>query len=66
MGLIQTNEMKLLSNTSEIPSTFASRHHMNTICTNCGKEMEFVEGDVIYGENWYHGNCWKSTHNGAR
>jgi hypothetical protein len=30
------------------------------MCTNCGKEMDFVEGDIIYGENWYHATCWKT------
>jgi hypothetical protein len=31
---------------------------MNT-CTICGKEMKFVEGDIIHDENWYHGICVK-------
>ena len=22
--------------------------------------MEFDEGDIIYGENWYHVTCWKA------
>ncbi len=30
-------------------------------CCICGMQMEFVEKDVIYGENWYHGTCWKKT-----
>lgn len=29
---------------------------MNT-CTICGKEMKFIEGDIIHEENWYHGTC---------
>ncbi len=33
-------------------------------CTNCGKEMEFVEGDIIYGENWYHVTCWRAKNGG--
>jgi hypothetical protein len=32
---------------------------MNT-CTICGKEMRFVEGDIIHEENWYHGICVKA------
>lgn len=32
---------------------------MNT-CTICGKEMTFVEGDIIHEENWYHGICVKT------
>ena len=34
-------------------------YKMNT-CTICGKEMRFVEGDIIYEENWYHGICVKT------
>ena len=26
-------------------------------CALCGNEMEFVEGDVIFGEKWFHKNC---------
>ena len=39
----------------------ASKHHMTPSCTSCGKEMDLVEGDIIYGEDWYHGNCWNAT-----
>ena len=39
-----------------------SEHQMMQCCMLCGKEMEFVEGDIIYGEDWYHGNCWNATH----
>lgn len=33
-------------------------------CTACGKEMQFVEGDVIYGEKWYHNECLKTESRG--
>ena len=26
-------------------------------CQSCGKEIEFEEGDIIFGEKWYHKNC---------
>lgn len=38
-----------------------SEHNMAPCCISCGKKMELVEGDIIYGEHWYHGNCWKVT-----
>lgn len=28
-------------------------------CTACKDEVEFSEGDVIYGDKWYHNGCWK-------
>lgn len=30
-------------------------------CTICGKQMLFEEGDVIYGEKWYHNVCSKKV-----
>ena len=30
-------------------------------CVHCGKEMQFEEGDVIFGEKWYHKNCIKQV-----
>lgn len=38
----------------------AKEHQMIHSCTSCGKPIELVEGDIIYGEDWYHGNCWKA------
>lgn len=29
------------------------------LCSFCCKEMQFVEGDVIFGEKWYHRDCKK-------
>ena len=28
-------------------------------CHICDKPMHFVEGDIIFGEKWYHNDCWK-------
>ena len=33
-------------------------------CTSCGKEMQFIEGDIICGENWYHNECLKTESGG--
>lgn len=30
-------------------------------CCACGMQMQFVENDVIFGEDWYHGKCWQKT-----
>ena len=26
-------------------------------CSFCNTEMRFVEGDVIFGEKWFHKDC---------
>ena len=33
--------------------------HLPT-CSHCSKEIELIEGDVIFGEKWYHHLCWQS------
>ncbi|MGI0006881.1 MAG: hypothetical protein ACREAR_02650 [Nitrosotalea sp.] len=29
-------------------------------CVACKNEMQFAEGEIIYGERWYHSSCWKN------
>ena len=26
-------------------------------CAYCNEEMRFTEGDIIFGEKWYHKDC---------
>ena len=28
-------------------------------CRACNNDIQFSEGDVIYGDRWYHVGCWK-------
>ncbi len=28
-------------------------------CSACKGKMQVSEGDVIYGDKWYHNSCWK-------
>ncbi len=28
------------------------------ICKHCKNELRMVEGEVIFGENFYHKDCW--------
>lgn len=28
-------------------------------CYACNNKIQFSEGDVIYGDRWYHVGCWK-------
>lgn len=30
-------------------------------CTFCGGKMQFIEGEIIFGEKWYHNNCAKQV-----
>ncbi len=29
-------------------------------CSFCNNKFELAEGDVIFGDKWFHGACWKS------
>jgi hypothetical protein len=31
------------------------------LCSFCCKEMQFVEGDIIFGDKWYHMDCKKQA-----
>ncbi len=31
------------------------------LCAHCFKEMQYVEGEIISGEKWYHKNCGKEA-----
>jgi hypothetical protein len=39
--------------------TVQTRRLVAPECSLCNKEIEFVEGDTIYGDKWYHNSCWK-------
>ena len=32
-------------------------------CSHCNKKMELSDGDVIYGDKWFHSFCWKTIKN---
>lgn len=27
-------------------------------CSSCGRSMSLDEGDILFGERWFHGVCW--------
>lgn len=27
-------------------------------CRDCGEEISLGAGDILYGDRWYHGDCW--------
>ena len=42
--------------------TEAPNHDFLTqTCSLCGKKMLLSEGDMIYGDKWYHNSCWNSV-----
>ncbi len=54
------------SSQSQIVSVLDTNHNfLVQKCAFCDKEMELVEGTIIFGDLWYHNSCWKSF-NGSR
>ena len=35
-----------------------AHNYLLQICTCCKKELQLSEGDIIYGNNWYHKDCF--------
>ena len=27
-------------------------------CSSCGRMMNLGEGDILFGDKWFHGLCW--------
>ena len=40
-------------------------HFLIQTCSHCNKKMELVEGDMIYGDKWFHKLCWALIKNAA-
>jgi hypothetical protein len=28
------------------------------MCEYCNREVSLSSGDVLFGDRWYHGECW--------
>lgn len=76
-NFLKESAPKMIEQLQENVSHEHNAHHGNEIkfestmvfskvvsCSSCGMEMQFVEKDVIFGENWYHGKCWQKTQEG--
>jgi len=40
-----------------------TKNYLLQICEYCKKNMELVEGDIIYGNRWYHKDCFSFIQN---
>lgn len=43
----------------EVPQEMEKTNFFIPKCDACKNEIYFAEGDVIYGDKWYHISCWK-------
>ncbi len=54
-------ETKLLEHPSEsMQMRNISKHFLVQTCSYCNDKFELAEGDVIFGDKWFHGICWRS------
>jgi len=49
--LLPKTDLKVEQNLIESTQTIRAE------CDVCGGRMQFVEGDVIFGEKWFHKDC---------
>ena len=35
------------------------------ICSVCKTKLDLVEGDTVWGDRWYHKDCWKQMNEGS-
>ena len=40
-----------------------ANHFLTQTCSYCDKKMQLGEGDVIYGDKWFHSFCWNRNKN---
>ena len=57
----EINDNKNIENDNEIELQSTMIFSNIVLCCICGMKMQFVENDVIFGSDWYHGKCWKIT-----
>lgn len=62
----QTNENEIHSELLGLQFVIPQTRKVVQYCTWCEKKMELVEGDVIYGKDWYHAICWKLKYSGGK
>jgi len=59
---IQTNQTHQETQNHDVIEFKSQMIFSNIVqCNACGQLLQFTEGDIIYGENWYHNNCWEQV-----
>ena len=63
-----STETKLLtcSPLESLQFQITQNHFLLQTCSHCNKKMELVEGDVIYGDRWFHNICWTLKNGGIK
>lgn len=41
-------------------------NYLIQICEYCKKELQLSEGDIIYGNKWYHKDCFNGLSKSSR
>ena len=59
-GKIELYASNIQSDNYPIHVVMQDKNFLVQICFLCNKEMILAEGATIYGEKWYHKDCWQS------
>jgi len=44
--------------TAVVQSQVRQANFLSRMCSYCDTEFLLGPGDAIYGDRWYHGDCW--------
>jgi len=61
---IQPVESNFQFANDQIHVAMQDKNFLVQMCSLCNKEMTLGEGATIYGEKWYHKDCWQSITKG--
>jgi hypothetical protein len=53
-----TNRFPRLPRAVVRPTQDLEVNYLRRICEYCNKEISLTTGDVLFGDRWYHGECW--------
>lgn len=61
MSILQSNSIgtNLITQNESSANGFRERNFLVQSCSLCQGEIMLDVGDIIYGEKWYHGECWE-------
>jgi hypothetical protein len=53
-----TNRFSQLPRPVVAPTQELEVNYLQTICEYCNMEVSLTTGDVLFGDGWYHQECW--------
>lgn len=61
MSILQSNTIStnLITENESSANGIRGQNYLVQTCSLCQGEIMLDVGDIIYGEKWYHSECWE-------